>query len=821
MQPHKSKIQNLKSKIETWHFIGIGGAGMSALASALLDLGASVSGSDLAASDTTLELEARGAHIFIGHNPSNLNGAEKVVLTGAVPQDNPELVAALELGLPIVKRAELLGQLMDLKRGVAVAGTHGKTTTSAMISWVLAKAGRDPSYMVGSNIHGLGAGGHWGSGPELVAEADEYDRSFLHLRPEVAVVTNLESDHLEYYGTEEAIFEAFRSFALNVKPGGLLILCTDGPNVTRLAHELLTGGVPFRVQHYGTIADALWRPTQIMTNSRGGTDYVAIFDDAEVAQVSLRVPGTHNVLNSLSALAACVELGLKAEEVAGWLGEFEGTGRRFEMRGTSGGVAVIDDYAHHPTEIAATLQAARQRYPGRRIAVLFQPHTYTRTRDFLDDFALALSAADYAVITEIYASRERDTLGMSGKHIVDRMAGTNAQFAPSLDEAVQILLGQLSPGDVLLTMGAGDVWKAGEAVLAALTEDHTKENIPTPSQRHIPQAANQPKHLKESQQREGLRAIFTFKPDIAALFLDATGLKVSHDEPMRRHNSLRTGGPATMFVEVTTTDALVAAVRFARQHAIPYMVLGNGTNVLVGDYGINGLVIHNKTQGISHEIIDEQTSIWQVDSGVLFSRLARITCDAGWTGQEWSNSVPGSVGGGVVSNAGAHGKELKDDLVSIRVLTSGGEIEEWPAEDLQLGYRTSRFKAHGHRSMSSPQEVILSARITLHRDTEHTCEARMREYLAERKATQPAGKSAGSTFKNPPGSWAGYLIEQAGLKGHRYGQAQFSPKHANFMMNLGGATAADIKHLMDMARERVREQLGIELEPEIEFVGDF
>jgi UDP-N-acetylmuramate--alanine ligase len=794
---------------------------MSALASALLDLGTSVSGSDLVASDATRDLEAKGARIFIGHHPSNLAGAEKVVLTGAVPQDNPELIAALELGLPIVKRAELLGQLMDLKRGVAVAGTHGKTTTSAMISWVLAKAGRDPSYMVGSNIRGLGAGGHWGSGTELVAEADEYDRSFLHLRPEVAVITNLESDHLEYYGTEEAIFEAFRNFALNVKEGGLLVLSADGPNVTRLAHVLLTGGAPFRVQHYGDGQDALWRPGRIVPNSRGGADYVAIFDDAEVAQVSLRVPGTHNVLNSLAALAACVELGLKAEEVASWLGEFEGTGRRFEVKGTLGGVTMVDDYAHHPTEIAATLQAARQRYPGRRIAVLFQPHTYTRTRDFLDDFALALKAADYAIITEIYASRERDTLGMSGKHIVDRMAGTIAHFAPSLDEAVQLLLDQLSPGDVLLTMGAGDVWKAGEAVLAALAEDDTNENVQPPSQRHIPQANYQPKHQKEGQQGEGLRATFTFKPDIAALFAEATGLIVSHDEPMSKHNSLRTGGPATIFVEVATTDHLVAAVRFARQYAIPYMVLGNGTNVLVGDYGINGLVIHNKTQGISHEIVDEQTSIWQVDSGVLFSRLARITCEAGWMGQEWSNSVPGSVGGGVVSNAGAHGKELKDDLISIRLLTSGGEIEEWPAEDLQLGYRTSRFKAHGQRSMSSPQEVIMSARITLYRDVERTCEQRMREYLAHRKATQPAGKSAGSTFKNPPGNSAGYLIEQVGLKGHRYGQAQFSPKHANFMMNLGGAAAADVTHLMDLARERVREQFGIELEPEIEFVGDF
>src|SRR5215210_3108317 len=233
---------------ERWHFIGIGGAGMSALASALLDLGAYVSGSDLAASDATRELEQRGAHIFIGHSASNLDSPTRVVLTGAVPDDNSELVAARELGLSIVKRAALLGQLMDTRLGVAVAGTHGKTTTSAMISWVLSKAGRDPSYMVGGTIRGLGSGGHWGSGRELVAEADEYDRSFLHLRPEVAIITNMETDHLEYYGTEGAIFVAFGEFALNVKPGGLLILCADDSRASALADDLLESGASFRVQ---------------------------------------------------------------------------------------------------------------------------------------------------------------------------------------------------------------------------------------------------------------------------------------------------------------------------------------------------------------------------------------------------------------------------------------------------------------------------------------------------------------------------------------------------------------------------------------------
>ena len=315
------------------------------------------------------------------------------------------------------------------------------------------------------------------------------------------------------------------------------------------------------------------------------------------------------------------------------------------------------------------------------------------------------------------------------------------------------------------------------------------------------------------------RSSITFPSDLALRMEEATGLKVIRDEPMSKHNSLRVGGPATMFVTARNVEELASVVLFARQQDIPHLVIGNGTNMLVGDYGINGLVIHNKAQDISHKVLDEIRSIWHVASGLLFSRLARITCEQGWTGLEWSSSVPGSVGGGVVSNAGAHGKELKDDLLSIEVLVATGEREVWPVEELELSYRTSRFKAHGQRAMSPP-EVILSAEIVLHRDEAGGCEGKMRDYLEERQAKQPQGKSAGSTFKNPPGYSAGYLIEQVGLKGQRHGQAQFSPKHANFMMNLGGAAASDVQYLMSLAQEKVRAQFGIELEPEIEFVGE-
>ncbi|MDQ3928998.1 MAG: UDP-N-acetylmuramate dehydrogenase, partial [Chloroflexota bacterium] len=547
----------------------------------------------------------------------------------------------------------------------------------------------------------------------------------------------------------------------------------------------------------------------------------------EVGRVSLRVPGHHNVLNSMAVMAACVELGLSPEEAARWLGEFEGAERRFEVKGEVAGITVIDDYAHHPTEIAATLRAARERYPNRRLLVLFQPHTYTRTRDFLNDFATSLELADRAYVTEIYASRERDTLGMSARMIVERIKG-QAEFVPTLKEGVQVLLDDMAPGDVVITMGAGDVWKAGEELLAVLAQSQDDEPVESVDvERHIPEATKldiQPPGeltLEQAQMAPAevkpQRPAVTFKGDPVAELEVATGLKVVRGEPMSRHNSLRVGGPASYFVVASNKAQLVAAVLFARERSLPYLVLGNGTNILVGDYGIDGLVIHNKAQDISHELLDEHRSLWHVESGMLFSRLARMTCEQGWTGLEWSNSVPGSVGGGVVSNAGAHGKDLHDDLVSVEVLTREGKTEVWPVDTLELGYRTSRFKAHGNRALSNP-EVILSADLILYRDTNRTCEDRMREYMAERQATQPPGKTAGSTFKNPTGNYAGYLIEQVGLKGFRHGQAQFSPKHANFMMNLGGATTADVLYLMRLAQERVREQFGIELEPEIEYI---
>ncbi len=448
---------------------------MSVLAHALLDRGDRVSGSDAGDSAALEALRARGAAVRVGQTADNpdLALADQVVLTGAVPAGNPELAAAQAAGKPVIKRAALLGRLMDERTGVAVAGTHGKTTTTAMVTWILREAGRDPAFLVGGVISDLDTGGHWGGGPELVAEADEYDRSFWELRPQVAVVTNLEADHLDYYADLAAIRAAFRRFAEGLRPNGTLLLCGDDPGARQLHDELAQAwageaGQGRQVLLYGTTPDCRWQAQFAQPNAAGGSDFIVVLGGRHIAAVSLLLPGHHNVLNALAAVGATGALGVGPLDAAAALGGFHGTGRRFQRKGTVGRVLVIDDYAHHPTEIAATLAAARRHLPDRRLVVVFQPHTYTRTRDFLNEFAAVLATADVAIIPEIYASRETDTLGLSSRQLVERInadAPGKAQYASNLPEATDLATQLLQSDDVLLTMGAGDVWKVGEAIL--------------------------------------------------------------------------------------------------------------------------------------------------------------------------------------------------------------------------------------------------------------------------------------------------------------------------------------------------------------------
>lgn len=453
------------------HFIGIGGSGLSAIARLLKESGYEVTGSDRALSQFAVDLQNAGVTIYIGHHPRNITGADWVVRSSAVKEDNPEVEAAKRAGIPVYKRSDFLGQLMSEKTGIAVAGTHGKTTTSAMIAWTLYAMRRDPSFIVGGTLNNLKTNAHAGKGDLFVIEADEYDRMFLGLKPHIAVITNLEHDHPDYYPTFEDMYSAFQSFVDLLPPDGTLIACAEDEGaVTLLTHARRKGlnVVSYSVQGEMTINSPQWMQARTLKpNDRGGFDFTAttnISSSGEALKVSLQVPGEHNVRNALAVLSVAATLGLPLQESADALSQFNGTGRRFEIRGERNGVTIIDDYAHHPTEIRATLAGAKMRYPNRRIWAVWQPHTYSRTQMLFFEFSRAFESADEVLVTEIYASREPKQ-DFSSAEVVSAMPHPSARYSGSLDETKDYLLKNLRAGDVVIVLSAGDADQVSSGLL--------------------------------------------------------------------------------------------------------------------------------------------------------------------------------------------------------------------------------------------------------------------------------------------------------------------------------------------------------------------
>jgi len=431
---------------------------MSPMAAILLQRGEVVSGSDWQATPVTVRLAAAGATIYQGHQAAHVHGADRVVISSAVPADNPEVVEAHRLGLPVLKAAGLLGELMRGKVGLCVAGTHGKTTTTALLALALRQAGLDPSFVIGGVLRGLEISGYWGAGPHFVAEADEYDRRFLALTPHVAVITSIDPDHLDTYGTLAALEDAFAAFASRVPADGYVVACGDEPRVLALRKRPDRRGM---FVTYGLGSGNDWPATEIIPNDAGGYDFTV----GEAGRFRLAVPGRHNVVNATAVVAVAALLGVDLNAVRRALADFQGVHRRFEVLGEVNGVTVVDDYAHHPAEIQATLATARARYPDRRLVIVHQPHTYTRTRDLLPDFAVALADADVVVLTPIYAARERDTLGVSSADLAAAMRGhPHVQLVESLNQATLYVSNLLEPGDVLITLGAGDVNQVGRDI---------------------------------------------------------------------------------------------------------------------------------------------------------------------------------------------------------------------------------------------------------------------------------------------------------------------------------------------------------------------
>jgi len=452
----------MKHKVKHIHFVGVGGSGMSGIAEVLAHLDYTVSGSDLAASATTRRLEAEGVRVMIGHAAENTEGADAVVVSTAVKADNPEVVAARERHIPVVPRAQMLAELMRLKQGIAIAGTHGKTTTTSLVTSILAEGGIDPTFVIGGRLNAAGANARLGQGDFLVAEADESDASFLYLSPVISVVTNIDADHMETYGHDfERLKGAFVDFLNRLPFYGVAVLCGDDPNVRAIMPQ-----VPKQIVTYGLTPNCNFYAENIVAaDGRMRFDCVRVNGSVTRLSITLNLPGLHNVLNALAAIAVATEVQVPDAAIIKALAEFKGVGRRFQRYGevalpAGGSFTLVDDYGHHPVEMAATLAAARGAFPGRRLVLAFQPHRFTRTRDCFEDFVKVLSTVDALLLAEIYAAGEAPIVAADGRSLARalRVAGkVEPVFVEDIAAMPQTILDVARDGDVVLTMGAGSI----------------------------------------------------------------------------------------------------------------------------------------------------------------------------------------------------------------------------------------------------------------------------------------------------------------------------------------------------------------------------
>ncbi|MGB3330265.1 MAG: UDP-N-acetylmuramate--L-alanine ligase [Thermomicrobiales bacterium] len=789
----------------TVHFVGIGGIGMSGLARILLAWGYRITGSDAAASDVTRALQELGADIVIGHDDPTFASLADILVTTPRAEENArvEIEAARGAGAMHIQRGQMLAMLANVRRSIAIAGSHGKSTTTGMLTSALRSLGGDPSYAIGAVLGETGLNAAPGNGPYMPVEADEFARAFLWLKPEVAIITSVAYDHPDVYPSQQDYDDAFVAFTQGILPGGRLVIAADDAGSRRVLARLGSrDALPYQVVTFGSSDDADWT---IAYGEQGGT---VTLPDGRTLPVTPSVAGRHNVRNTVAGAIALEALGFAPEAALAALIGFTGVGRRFEHKGTFDGIDVVDDYAHHPEEIAVNVQAAHERFPGRKLIVAFQPHTYSRTKVLLDEFAAALSEADEIVLLEVYPSGEQDIFGVSSADVFTRLTKPAHQVARPGD-AARKLAEVARAGDVVLTLGAGDITTVGAELLGLLKQRTT----PTAGE---PDGAVAPERPAPRRARAAGSAKV---PTIA--IPGHEHMKVQPQAAMSLYTTMRIGGPADFLVRAQEPDDVAIATQWAASEGLPVTVIGGGSNLLVGDGGIRGLVIVARTPGeragnlLSAQDEDDAVRV-TVGAQAPLSWVGRYAAEHGWAGMDWGVGLPGQIGGATVNNAGAHGTELKDHLVEIEILHADGTVERVPASWLEAGYRRTRIKV---ADRPRPWTILRSV-FLLPKDDPAKLVALADEHADFRKRTQPTGACSGSTFANPPGDYAGRLIEAAGLKGYTIGAMQLSPKHANWVVNTGGGTAVDAWALIQHARATVLDRFGVELHPEIERVGD-
>jgi UDP-N-acetylmuramate--alanine ligase len=743
------------------HLVGVAGSGMSGLAALLLELGHEVSGSDKVSTQETARLQRLGLHFHGQHRSEDARAADLIIFSSAIKIDNPILAGARDAGKPILRRAEALASIMRGKRGILIAGMHGKTTTSAMTAHVLREGGLHPSHYVGAEIPILGTNAHWDPrGEYFVAEGDESDGTLRYFHPEHALILNIEEEHLDFYADLAAIEKVFAQ--LIEQTSGTVFYNADDPNTAKLCSQRKVA------ISYGFSEKADYRGADIELH-----DFTSVFciyhRGQQLGEAVLNVPGRHNVHNAIGVIALATELGISFEKIAASLGKFNHARRRFEIKYASERFLLVDDYAHHPTEIRATLKTAKS--TGRkRVLTMFQPHRYSRTKALRRDFGRAFDDADRVVVTDVYAASEAPLPGISGQTIADELVAHGhggVSYQPRLESVHRDVGNMLDPGDLVLSLGAGNIHEQLSILAADLVI------------------------------AEKLKEIVGEKGDIRLY------------EPLSKHTTLRVGGPAQFWVEPRNENAFADLIRFCRQENLALFVIGRGSNLLVRDGGIRGVVVH--PCGGDFDKIDINGAEITAGVGAKLKEIAYAGKSAGIGGLEWMEGIPGAVGGGLRMNAGAMGAQTFENVVRVRYLDAEGNSRTKTPDELDVRYRNipeleNNFAVSAvFRGNPTPVEEIVR---------------KLEASQEKRRTSQPAAKSAGCIFKNPDSCPAGKLVDEIGLKNARVGKARVSEVHGNFIVNDGGATAADMLELIEKIKSTAREKRGIELETEVQIVGE-
>jgi UDP-N-acetylmuramate--L-alanine ligase/UDP-N-acetylenolpyruvoylglucosamine reductase len=732
---------------------------MSGIAALLLGLGHHVSGSDKVDTIEVERLVKKGLVFHTPHSAACVRDADIVLYSSAIKPGNPAYDEAVRLGLPMARRADALAAIMASKRGIVVCGMHGKTTVSALAAHVLRAGGFKPSHYVGAEIPILGTNARWDSeGAWFVAEGDESDGSLVNYHPRHAIVLNIEPEHLDFYEDLDAIDAVYRQLASQTS--GNVFYCADDPGATRVCarHPGAIG--------YGHAPDARYRIERLETKNFRSR-FTAFKDGVELGEVVLNIPGVHNAVNAIAVVALATEIGQPFENIAEALDSFRGARRRFEIIHQSRHHTIVDDYGHHPTEIAATLATARTGAHD-TVAVMFQPHRFTRTAALRDQFATAFHLADHVFVSDIYPAGEHPLPGVSGQTIVDSATAAghpschlSADVASIHKAAARVL----DSNTLVLSLGAGNIHEAGKTLAAEL-------------------------QLRD-------RLLGSMGPG-----------RILLHEPLSKHTTMRVGGPAQFWAEPETEEGFAELVRFCFDENIPFMVMGRGSNLLVRDGGIPGVVAHLSRGEFSRLEVDGTEITAGV--GVKFKQLSAAARNADIGGFEWMEGIPGNLGGGLRMNAGAMGIQTFDQVVRVRFCDTDGNIFVKTPAELEIRYRDVPMLR---------RNFALSAVIAGTPANREAIDQGIAASIAKRKESQPVAASAGCIFKNPESGPAGRLIEELGLKNRTVGGARVSDIHGNFIVNDGSATASDVLTLISQIQSIALEKRNITLETEVQIVG--